>query len=361
MIGIAAAAWLVDRQTHAYPLSELVLALILAAVLAWLIVRTLYTALEWAWTMQRQADDTLEVARDRQGELARALKALDNSYIILRRTQRELVAARKQAEQAQLMKEQFAANVSHELRTPLNIILGFSEVMSLSSEVYGDLRWPPILKQDINQIYRSARHLLDLIDDVLDLVALRDQRFRPEQGACGARRRICVRPSRWRAISSTAAPCGWKRTSPMICRCWRLTRSASARSCSICWRMRPASPNAARCGLRRSSTMRSGVSISVADMGPGIPADKLPFLFDEFYQADRSLSREHGGAGLGLAISKHFVEAHNGRIWVESELGHGSTFSLTLPLDDAAGMGRLLAQPAQRVTRPPPRPAPRIP
>ncbi|MDQ1300764.1 MAG: hypothetical protein QG637_684, partial [Chloroflexota bacterium] len=165
----AAAAWLVDHQAHAYPLPVLMLALALAAVLAWLIVRTLYTALEWAWTMQRQADKLLELARDRQGELARTVKALDNSYIILRRTQRELVAARRQAEEAQLMKEQFAANVSHELRTPLNIILGFSEVMSLSAEVYGDLRWPPILRQDINQIHRSARHLLDLIDDVLDL------------------------------------------------------------------------------------------------------------------------------------------------------------------------------------------------
>ncbi len=342
LIGVAA-AWLMDHQAHAYPLSELVLALILAAVLAWLIVRTLYTALEWAWTMQRQADDTLEVARNRQGELARALKALDNSYIILRRTQRELVAARKQAEQAQLMKEQFAANVSHELRTPLNIILGFSEVMSLSSEVYGDLHWPPILKQDINQIYRSARHLLDLIDDVLDLSRFEISGFvlNKEVVALSAHLRETIaiaedlfhgRAVRLEADIPDDLPA--MEIDPIRIRQVLLNLLANA--------ARFTAKGSVRVSVQHDDR---AVSISVADMGPGIPADKLPFLFDEFYQADRSLSREHGGAGLGLAISKHFVEAHNGRIWVESDRGRGSTFTFTLPLMDAARAGRLLAQP----------------
>jgi len=345
LIGIAA-AWLVDRRAHVYPLSELLLALLLAAALAWLIVRTLYTALEWAWTMQRQADDTLEVARNRQGELTRALKALDNSYIILRRTQRELVTARKQAEQAQLMKEQFAANVSHELRTPLNIILGFSEVMSLSSEVYGDVNWPPILKQDINQIYRSARHLLDLIDDVLDLSRFEISGFvlNKELVALTAHLRETIamaddlfhgRAVRLEADIPEDLPT--LEIDPIRIRQVLLNLLANA--------ARFTERGSVRVSARRDAR---GVSISVADMGPGIPADKLPFLFDEFYQADRSLSREHGGAGLGLAISKHFVEAHNGRIWVESELGRGATFSFTLPPADAAGTGRLLAQPARR-------------
>jgi len=342
LIGITA-AWLVDRQAHAYPLSELLLALILATVLAWLIVRTLYTALEWAWTMQRQADETLELARDRQGELARALKALDNNYIVLRRTQRELVAARKQAEEAQLMKEQFAANVSHELRTPLNIILGFSEVMSLSSEVYGDVHWPPVLKQDINQIYRSARHLLDLIDDVLDLSRFEISGFvlNKELVALTPHLRETIamagdlfqgRPVRLEADIPEDLP--MLEIDPIRIRQILLNLLANA--------ARFTERGAVRVSARHDAR---AVSISVADMGPGIPADKLPFLFDEFYQADRSLSRQHGGAGLGLAISKHFVEAHNGRIWVESELGRGSTFSFTLPLADAAA-GRLLAQPA---------------
>ncbi|MDI7274397.1 MAG: ATP-binding protein, partial [Anaerolineae bacterium] len=72
--------------------------------------------------------------------------------------------------------------------------------------------------------------------------------------------------------------------------------------------------------------------ISVSDTGPGIPADQLEHIFDEFYQVDRSLHRKHGGAGLGLAISKGFVEAHGGRIWVESREGEGATFTFTLPI-----------------------------
>src|SRR5262249_23140931 len=74
------------------------------------------------------------------------------------------------------------------------------------------------------------------------------------------------------------------------------------------------------------------VLISVNDTGAGIPADKLPYVFDEFYQADHSLRRTHGGAGLGLAISKRFVEAHGGRIWVESSEGVGSRFTFSLPI-----------------------------
>ncbi len=156
-------------QGREYPLVHVGLVLITGAAISWLMVRSLYTALEWAWEMQQRADGLLEVSRDRQGELARALRSLEITDAILRRTQRELVVARREADQSRRLKEQFAANVSHELRTPLNLILGFSEVIALSPEVYGKMEWPPTLRQDVYQIYSSSRHLLDMIDDVLDL------------------------------------------------------------------------------------------------------------------------------------------------------------------------------------------------
>jgi CheY-like chemotaxis protein len=87
--------------------------------------------------------------------------------------------------------------------------------------------------------------------------------------------------------------------------------------------------------LVRAQHLDGEVTVSVSDTGPGIPADKMAHLFEEFYQVDHSLHRQHSGMGLGLAISKHFVEAHEGRIWVESEEGIGSTFTFALPVPGA--------------------------
>jgi two-component system sensor histidine kinase VicK len=73
--------------------------------------------------------------------------------------------------------------------------------------------------------------------------------------------------------------------------------------------------------------------LSVSDTGPGIPAEELPRIFGRFYRVDASRSRSDGGSGLGLAISREIVEAHGGRLWAESRLGAGSTFSIALPLE----------------------------
>lgn len=326
----AAALALVLRGERAYPLPALTIALAFGAVLAWLIVTNLYTALAWAWTMQKRADESLELARDHQGELARTLKALDNSNIVLRRTQRELIGARQQAELARAMKEQFAANVSHELRTPLNLILGFSEIMSLSAEVYGSVQWPATLKQDVNQVYRSARHLLGLIDDVLDL-----SRFEIA-GFTLNKERVPLSP----LLTETAEiardlfhdrPVRLETAIPVD------LPTAEVDGIRIRQVLLNLLTNAARFTEQgvvqvNAYTADDQVFVHIRDTGPGISQDKLPYLFNEFYQVDRSLSRKQGGAGLGLAISKRFVEAHGGRIWVESEQGRGSTFSFSLPL-----------------------------
>src|SRR5690606_12808113 len=94
---------------------------------------------------------------------------LNQALELQRRTQQELVRARNAADEARRSKERFAANISHELRTPLNLVLGFSEVMYKTPEVYGQIVWPPKLRRDISQIYRNSRHLIEMIDDILDL------------------------------------------------------------------------------------------------------------------------------------------------------------------------------------------------
>ncbi len=138
-------------------------------VIAWLTIRALYTALDWLSKTQRRAEQLLDVTRSQQAELRSAVKSLQITNEARLQAERELLIANKQARESQRMKEQFAANISHEFRTPLSIILGFSEVMYLSPEVYGSLAWPPKLYRDVSQIYRNSRHLMSMIDDILDL------------------------------------------------------------------------------------------------------------------------------------------------------------------------------------------------
>jgi len=327
---VALGVWLGRSGSRAYPLAGMFISLALGTGLAWLIVRTFYTALEWAWSMQQRADRLLGLARDRQGELVSAFKSLDIANALLRRTQRELIAARKHEEEARLMKEQFAANISHELRTPLNLIMGFSEMIYLSPEVYGDLEWPSALRQDVYQIYASSHHLLEMIEDVLDLSRFEFVGFtlnrEPAELEPLLRDTVGIVDDLFRGqpvrLEVEIAP-----DLPIL----RIDRTRIRQV------LLNLLNNAARFteeGAVRVEAKRGDgeVVIAVSDTGPGIPADELPHLFQEFYQVDRSIRRRHGGAGLGLAISKQFVEAHDGRIWVESEDAVGSTFTFTLPI-----------------------------
>ncbi|MBL8097085.1 MAG: hypothetical protein JNL73_23100 [Anaerolineales bacterium] len=339
--GIAATAltlsWAVVLDAagiRTYAVLELGLALAFAAVLAWQTARTVYTAHGWVWSSQQRADQLLREARDYQAELARVLKSLDSSNQILRRTQNDLIAARKQAESAESAKSQFVANISHELTTPLNLIVGFSEVMHLTPEVYGDAVWPPTLRRDVYQIYRSSRHLLGLIDDVFDLsrfdmVGFALNRELTPLGpllhdtAEFARDLFQGRPVRFDVeIPNDLPAVDIDRTR---IRQVLLNLLNNARHFTVSG------------SVRLVAEVRGAeVVVGVQDTGPGIPNEKLARVFEEFYQVDPSLRRQHGGAGLGLSISKRFVEAHHGRIWAESTLGQGTLFAFALPIAEHA-------------------------
>jgi len=347
---------LVHIDGRLFPLSEFLIALAVSAVVAWLTVRRLYTALEWTWTMKQQADHALELARDRQQELGRTVKSLDLTNALLSRTRRALILAHKQADDARRMKEQFAANVSHELRTPLNLILGFSEIICLSSELYGDMEWSPLLRRDVYRIYQSARHLMEMIDDVLHLSSVEAAGFDLDKGPTrpeallqetvdvveGLFRDRAVHLEVEIAPNLPVLEVDRTRVRQVLL---NLLKNA------VCF----SEQGSVRLEVKQQ---HKEVVFAVHDTGPGIPADQLPKIFEAFYQIDRSLSRRHGGTGLGLTISKHFVEAHDGRIWVESEEGVGSTFSFALPIpDDYVPFSRLQAaralEPLPRLSSPP--------
>jgi signal transduction histidine kinase/CheY-like chemotaxis protein len=283
----------------------------------------------WERALVLEQRQSIVRLQERQGELNRALKAYDEACMRLERSNNELAVARQLAEEARVLKEQFAANVSHELRTPLNIIVGFAEEMYLFPESYPGVSWTPALQGDIQEIYRSSRHLQSLVDDVLDLARIDAARLPMYRELQDIRCLIdgaveTVAPLlRQRGLSyeldySSDLP-------PLFVDRTRIRQI-----------MINLLNNAARFtdegGIRVQVALEDrSVVISVHDTGIGIPPEQLDTIFQEFTQVETGLSRR-GGTGLGLALSRQFVALHGGRMWAESKLGKGSTFHFALPL-----------------------------
>ncbi len=344
VIAVAVLAyWLTYSGTRPYPFFSLFFALVVSGVLARLTVHVLYTALEWALTMQQRADRLLEMTQKHRGELGRTVKALELAYDLQRRTQQELVFARRQAELAAQMKERFAANISHELRTPLNIILGFSEIMHLSPAVYGEMVWPDTLRRDIYQIYANSRHLLEMVDDILDLAKFEMVGFTLNKEITSLesllREAVAISQDLFR---NTAV-----RLEVNIAEGLPLLEIDRTRIRQVVLNLLNNAQRFTSEGIVRLEAKQEGreVIVSVTDTGTGIPEDKLPYIFEEFYQVDQTIRRKQQGAGLGLSICKRFVEAHEGRIWAKSQEGVGSTFSFALPIPgEFVSISRLTGQ-----------------
>lgn len=305
----------------------------IAAGIQWFSMQGLYTVLQWTSVSQQRASRLLADVRARRGELRRTLHTLTEATWRLERTRHELAVARKQAEEAHHIKAQFAANISHELRTPLNLIMGFSEMMYRTPEVYGKVSWSPTLRADIREIYRSANHLMGMVDDILDLSRIEAERLplKLETTDLGELVRDAVDTAsgliRGKEVSlETVLP----PDIPTV-----LVDRTRIRQVLL-----NLLNNAIRFTDRGRITVRAEegegeVVIAVADTGVGIPPDQMATIFEEFGQVKGPITSGRGGAGLGLAICKQFVRLHGGHINAESELGRGSVFRFTIPLPDS--------------------------
>jgi signal transduction histidine kinase/CheY-like chemotaxis protein len=318
------------RGATEYPTGAILLACVLSVLSAMLLRRTLFTALEWYWASRQRTEVLLKETREHRAEISRAYKSLELAYHIQQKIQDELVHANRRADEALQMKERFAANISHELRTPLNLILGFSEVMYKSPETYGEVYWPPILRRDVYQIYRSSEHLLEMIDDVLDLSRYEMLDFslikefvpisktveeaveigRDLFAGSGIRLETNLAPDLPKVDIDVT------RVRQILINLLKNARSFTAEGF-----------------VKISARLEEDhILLSVKDTGVGIPKEKQEAIFGEFYQVDQSRAAKRQGAGLGLAICKRLVEAHGGTIWVESAEGIGTEFFFTLPL-----------------------------
>ena len=227
------------------------------------------------------------------------------------------------------LKTQFLANMSHELRTPLNSIIGFSRVMLRGID--GPLT--EMQNTDLTSIYNSGQHLLGLINNILDISKI-------EAG----KMELSIEPVNLvdvaKTVMSTAIALIKDKPIKLESDVPQDLPTVMADQTRIRQIILNLVSNAAKFTEKgfirlRMTPAPQEVLISVTDTGIGIPADKLGHIFEEFTQVDASTTRKYGGTGLGLAITRSFVEMHKGRIWVESELGVGSTFTFTLPREQA--------------------------
>jgi len=229
------------------------------------------------------------------------------------------------------VKSQFLANMSHELRTPLNSIIGFSRV--ILKGIDGPIT--ELQQQDLSAIYNSGQHLLGLINDILDFAKI-------EAGKMELAFDEVNMSDITNSVLSTMS--GLVKDKPVQLKAEIEPNLPTVRADTIRIRqvMINLLSNAAkftdegniivRVNTQTGETRRREMRVSVIDSGPGISAEDQKKLFQAFSQVDDSPTRKTGGTGLGLSICLELVKMHGGKIWVESEVGKGSTFSFTLPL-----------------------------
>ena len=308
------------------------LALIAVAGISVLARQALKLSDHWELGLFRVQHDLVQQLRARQGELNRTLKALDEAYATLRRTNEELLVARREAEEGRALKEQFVANVSHELRTPLNLILGFAEIMYLYPETYEGVRWTRDLEADVQELYRASRHLQSLVNDILDLSRIDASRL-PIFRELHDVRSIVI------DSLETISPLLRQRGLALATDFAEVVPEVFVDPTRIRQVMLNLLSNAVRYTDEGGITVavradEESVIVSVSDTGMGIPEDQFENVFEEFRQLDGGRTGR-GGAGIGLALSRQFVELHGGRVWLESQVAAGSTFHFALPLPGA--------------------------
>lgn len=311
-------------------LSMVVTVFFVAALAGWLSARRLITALGWALTMTEQARRSADEAQRHRAEVRRVLKSLDEAYVRLERANEALIFAREAAEKAYRFKAEFVANVSHELRTPLNLIVGFSEMIATAPESYGGVPLPKEYRGDVMAIYRSARHLSDLINDVLDLSRIEAGKLPITRDLADLAQVVHEAADIVRGLAEARGlrlDVELPDSLPLLYFDRTRIRQVLLNLLTNATRFTDAGRILVRVRVDRDRAL-----VTVEDTGRGIPEDRLARAFEAFTQLDENTLRE--GSGLGLAVSKKFVELHGGDMWITSEVGRGTTVGFSLPLPD---------------------------
>jgi signal transduction histidine kinase len=301
-----------------FAIGSIGLALVLGYALTWSLIGPL-TRMDARLREIASGDFSRHVAvgnRDELGTLAANLNRMSD----------ELGRLYEQLEAANRHKSEFLANMSHELRTPLNAVIGFSDV--LLEHTFGELND----KQDqyVGIILGSGRHLLSLINDILDLSKIEAGRMELELTAfdvpAALDNTVTLVRDRAARHSQTLAV----EVEPGIETFVGDERKIKQILLNLLSNAVKFTPDGGRIGVR-AARIDGGIEIAVSDTGIGIAPEEQGLIFEEFRQVGSDYVRKREGTGLGLALTRRFVELHGGTIRVESEPGKGSTFTFTLP------------------------------
>jgi GAF domain-containing protein len=232
----------------------------------------------------------------------------------------------RQVEEASKHKSQFLANMSHELRTPLNAILGYTEL--IIDGIYGEA--PEKMRAVMERVQSNGKHLLGLINDVLDLskieagqLVLTIQDYSIKDVVHGVYSAVEPLANSKKLAFKIEVPPNLPPARGDDRRLTQVLLNLVGNAIKF--------TDAGEVAVKAAAS-NGAYTISVRDTGPGIAAADQAKIFDEFQQADSTQTKAKGGTGLGLSIAKRIIEMHGGKLWVESSLGAGSTFSFTVPL-----------------------------
>ena len=312
--------------------------LIATAALSGWAADAMYGTIDWALDTSAKSERRETLLRLTQAELQQAIYERDRLNTTLQNTNRELEAARAAAEAAYRSKASFMATMSHELRTPLNLIIGFSNALLDLPEMYENQMLPDLYRADIAAIRSSGKHLLGLINDILDLAKVEAGKLELNMAP------LAMAPLIDEVMKHAAA---LLMNRPVELRCEVASELPPVLADEV--RMRQVLLNL----LSNASKFTNSGEISVGaranashvmlwvrDSGIGIAPDDQARIFGQFEQVESHDSRQRGGTGLGLSICRWLVELHGGRMGVKSEVGRGSIFYFTLPILGATDLTR---------------------